>query len=80
MFLTPFFPIYNNLTNPVTNISIGSSYLSWAVGKFGLQGGLMNYTHNNKTEVKDVQDCAKILNPNDPSTYQAAFAAASKHN
>jgi hypothetical protein len=40
----------------------------------------MQYTGNNTQEVKDVQNCAKVLNPNDPSTYQAAFAAATAHN
>jgi hypothetical protein len=59
------------------NIQIGSDYLQWAVNSKGsLQAGLMYYTGNNKVEVKDVQKCASILNPKDPSTYQAAFAAA----
>jgi hypothetical protein len=35
----------------------------------------MKYTNNNSPEVKDVSNCSRILNPNNASTYQAAFAA-----
>jgi hypothetical protein len=38
----------------------------------------MQYTNNNTSEVSDVQNCASILKPGDPTTYQAAFAAATK--
>jgi soluble lytic murein transglycosylase-like protein len=70
---------YNELSDPEVNVLFGSSYLQWAVNTYGgFQGGLMNYTGGNSREVSDVQNCKNILNPNDPSTYQAAFAAATK--
>jgi RHS repeat-associated protein len=71
--------VYNDLIDPALNISVGSDYLRWAIGAFGgVQGGLMQYTNNNTSEVSDVQNCASILKPGDPTTYQAAFAAATK--
>jgi hypothetical protein len=70
--------VYNAMTNPADNIEIGSAGLQVDINRASgnVAAGLNSFDNNYSRETNDVQNCAKILNPNDPSTYQAAFAAA----
>jgi len=68
--------MYLMLTDPIVNISIGSDYLGLLINSKGFAAGLNTYTGGNKTENADVTNCENILNPNDPSTYGKAYAAA----
>jgi len=51
-------------------------YLGLPINSEGFAKGLNAYTGGNATEDADVTSCSKILNPNDPSTFGKAYAAA----
>jgi hypothetical protein len=56
-----FAPLYSTVPTLFLSGTLDANTFSWQAGH---------------RETAEVENCSKILKPNDPSTYQAAFAAA----